>query len=91
MRYTLTDEEVKITTDLLLNKYDISTNFLNELYGRQHKANTEAILSELQYNDLDKKQLYRLILIREGANLFAGGDPIKKELRKKVLDKKSTR
>ncbi len=87
MRYTLTDEEVKITVDLLLNKYDISTNFLNELYGRQHKANTEAILSELQYNDLDKKQLCRLILIREGSNLFAGGDPIKKELRKKVLDK----
>ena len=87
MRYTLKEEEIKTTLDLLLDKYDISTNFLNELYGRQQRSNTEAILSELQYNDFDKKYLCRLILIREGANLFASGESIKKELRKKVLDK----
>ncbi len=87
MRYTLTNAEIKITTNLLLKKYDISTTFLNELYGRKHKANTEAILSELQYCDLDKKQLCRLILTREGANLFSGGEKIKRDLRKKILDK----
>ncbi len=87
MRYTLTEEEIKTTSELLLNEYEISTNFLNELYGRQQKSNTEAILSELQYNDFDKRYLCRLILLREGTNLFAGGELIKKELRKKVLDK----
>lgn len=87
MRYSLNEEEIKITMDMLLIKYNISTTFLNELYGRKQKIHTESILSELQYNDLDKKLLCRMILIREGANLFSGGEPIKRELRKKILEK----
>lgn len=87
MRYTLNEEELKITLDLLLNKYDISTNFLNKLYGRKQRDNTEAILLALQYIDLDRNYLCRLILIREGANLFAGSEPTKKELRLKILEK----
>ena len=87
MRYTLTEEELNIATDLLLNKYEISMNFLNELYGRQLKADTDAILSELQYSELDKKNLCKLLLIREGSNLFSDSTDIKIKLRKKILDK----
>lgn len=87
MRYTLNEEELKITVDLLLNKYDISTNFLNDLYGRRQKSDTETILLELQYNELDKKYLCKLLLISEGANLFAGSTTNKRKLRKKILDK----
>lgn len=87
MRYMLSEDEIKITLELLLNKYEISTNFLNDLYGRQQKSYTEAILSELQLSDFDKKYLCRLILLREGANLFAGGSTVKKNFRKKILDK----
>lgn len=86
MRYTLTEEEINTTVDLLLNKYHLSTNFLNQLYGRQLKKDAESLLSELEYNELDRKNLCRLILIREGVNLFTGGDSIKRELRKKILD-----
>lgn len=87
MRYKLNEEELKITVDLLLNKYDISTNFLNELYGRRQKSDTEAILLELQYNEFDKKHLCKSLLITEGANLFAGSTSNKRKLRKKILDK----
>ena len=87
MRYTLNEEELKITVDLLLNKYDISTNFFNDLYGRRQKSDTETILLELQYNELDKKYLCKLLLINEGANLFAGSTTNKRKLRKKILDK----
>ena len=55
MRYTLSEKEINITVDLLLNKYEISTQLLNDLYGRRHKSDTEAILSELQHSELDKK------------------------------------
>ena len=33
MRYTLKDSEIKDVVDLLINKYELSTNFLNKLYG----------------------------------------------------------
>ena len=32
MRYTLKDSEIKEVVDLLINKYELSTNFLNKLY-----------------------------------------------------------
>jgi hypothetical protein len=87
MRYTLNEKELEITVDLLLNRYEISTNFLNDLYGRRQKSDTEAILLELQYSELDKKNLCKLLLINEGANLFAGSTENKRKLRKKILDK----
>lgn len=87
MRYTLSEKEINITVDLLLNKYEISTQLLNDLYGRRHKSDTEAILSELQHSELDKKNLCRLSVISEGVNLFAGSSESKRKLRKKILDK----
>lgn len=87
MRYTLNEKELEITVDLLMNRYEISTNFLNDLYGRRQKSDTEAILLELQYSELDKKNLCKLLLVNEGANLFAGSTENKRKLRKRILDK----
>lgn len=83
----LTEEEINTVVDLMINTYDISTNFLNELYGRQLKNQAEAILSELQFISLDRKNLCKQIIIREGINLLSGGEQIKRDLRKKILDK----
>ena len=87
MRYNLNEEEIKITVGLLINEYEISTNFLNELYGRNIKDVTQVILNELNYNNLDKAELCKIYVIREGINLFSGSTDEKRELRKKILEK----
>jgi len=68
MRYNLNEEEIKITVGLLINEYELSTNFLNELYGRNIKDVTQGILNELNYNNLDKAELCRIYVIRECIN-----------------------
>lgn len=87
MRYLLTDDEVKTIVDILLNKFELSTKFLNELYGRNLKDSTIEVLSGLNFNELDRKELCRLIVMREGVNLLSGSSDEKRHLRKKILDK----
>ena len=82
MRYTLKDNEIKEVVDLLINKYELSTNFLNKLYGIEEKEIAGNILEKLDYMILDKYYLCRLIVLREGINLLSN-----RELRKKILDK----
>ncbi|MFW6029255.1 MAG: DEAD/DEAH box helicase [Halanaerobiales bacterium] len=89
MRCILNENEIKTTVDLLLNKYELSTRFLNKLYGRELRADSEIILNDLQYIQFDKRNLCRLIVLREGVNLFAGSSDEKRELRKRILDKMS--
>ena len=81
MRYTLKESEINIIIDLLINKYKLSTRFLNKLYGEAEKNIAGEILEKFDYNSLDKVSLCRLIIIREGINLFSN-----RELRKKILD-----
>lgn len=87
MRYDLNEEEIKITVDLLINKYGISTKFLNYLYGRNMKDATQVILNELNYDNFDKETMCRIYVIREGINLFSGSSKEKRDLRRKILDK----
>lgn len=87
MRYLLNEDEIKKTVDLLLNQYELSTKFLNDLYGRKLKDATSAVLSELNFGDLDRKELCHLIVMREGVNLLSGSSDVKRQLRKKILDK----
>ena len=47
MRYTLKDSEIKEVVDLLINKYELSTNFLNKLYGIEEKEIAGNILEKL--------------------------------------------
>ena len=82
MRYTLKDSEIKEVVDLLINKYELSTNFLNKLYGIEEKEIAGDILEKFDYMILDKYYLCRLIVLREGINLLSN-----RELRKKILDK----
>lgn len=87
MRFTLNENEIKLTVDLLINTYDLSTKFLNKLYGHKIREASEIILNELEYIELNRKNICRLIVIREGVNLFAGSSDNKRELRKKILEK----
>ena len=81
MRCTLKENEIDNIIDLLINKYQLSTRFLNKLYGESEKDIAEQVLQKLDYRGLDKVSICRLIIIREGINLFSN-----RELRKKILD-----
>lgn len=87
MRCILTEEEIEITVDLLLNKYELSTKFLNKLYGDNFKSASKMILNEISNLDIEKEELCKLIVNRYGINLFAGSTNNKKNLRKKILCK----
>lgn len=64
MRYTLKESEINIIIDLLINKYKLSTRFLNKLYGEAEKNIAGEILEKFDYNSLDKVSLCRLIIIK---------------------------
>lgn len=85
MRYTLNENEIKICVDLLIDKYELSTNFLNKLFGKRLRSASETILTELEFLEFDKRNLCRLFIIQEGVNLFSGSSENKRELRKKIL------
>ena len=78
LKLKLKDSEIKEVVDLLINKYELSTNFLNKLYGIEEKEIAGNILEKLDYMILDKYYLCRLIVLREGINLLSN-----RELRKK--------
>ncbi|MBM7562512.1 DEAD/DEAH box helicase [Fusibacter tunisiensis] len=86
MRATLTDKEIDIAVDLLINKYKISTRFLNEFIGKQVKSQADYILKEMKQESFDKKSLCRMIIITEGVGLLSGSDNNTRLLRKKILD-----
>ncbi|WP_294378266.1 DEAD/DEAH box helicase [uncultured Clostridium sp.] len=83
MRYTLTEAEIEDTVRLLIDKYNISTNMLNKLLDKKSKKESEFILN-MNNIETTRETLCRLLVIREGLNLFSN-----KELRKKILDKLS--
>ncbi|MFD3156740.1 DEAD/DEAH box helicase [Haloimpatiens sp. FM7330] len=87
MRGTLSDEEIRLTVDLLINKYELSTKFLNKLFGRDLKEASSRILNEIEFIEVDKKNLCRLLVVKEGINLFSGSSENKRELRRKILEK----
>jgi len=86
LRATLTDKEIDIAVDLLINKYNISTRFLNEFIGKQLKSQADYILKEMKQESFDRKSLCRLIIITEGVGLLLGSDYNTRMLRKKILD-----
>lgn len=80
MRYTLTEVEINDTVRLLIDRYNISTRMLNKLLDKKSREESEFIL-KMNNIAIDRENLCRLLVIREGLNLFAD-----RELRKKILD-----
>ena len=80
MRYTLTEAEIEDTVKLLIDKYNVSTKMLNKLLDKKSRKESEFILN-MNNIEITRDSLCRLLVIREGLNLFSS-----KELRKKILD-----
>ncbi len=86
MRCNLLEEEVDQIVDLLVNKYELSTYMINKLYGNSEKDATYEVLNNVQDILQGREGICRLLVLREGINLFTGGSEEKRELRKKILD-----
>lgn len=81
MRIFATEQEVEKAVDLLVDKYRVSTQMLNQMLsiGKQAKD----ILSGLDGTQLTKRDVARLLVLRYGPGLFGGTK--QRKLRQKLL------
>lgn len=59
MRYTLTEKEINTTVDLLINKYELSTRFLNNMFGKDLKDNSQGILRKLEDSEVERRLIIK--------------------------------
>ncbi len=77
------NKEIEQAVDLLVNKYNLSTQLLNKLFNLREHINE--LLKELDNRILDRAQLARLLVIKKGPMLFSGSTTEIRELRKQLL------
>src|SRR5690606_9919317 len=79
----LTDGIEIETITLLTTRYKLSTRFINILIDDLGLKDCEQLLNK----ELNNKQKLKLLLCSEGSLLFTGSSDIKKELRKRIIEK----
>jgi DNA repair protein RadD len=85
MKIFPTEREIDEACDLLLNKYNISTQLLNRLYNNECREQVDNIFKGFDNRKIEKEDICRLVLYKFGTNLFGGCDNVTKELRRKLL------
>ena len=89
MQFFPTDEEVECAADLLVNKYQVSMQLLGNLFDTKQRDQANEILQALGDQPLDTIDVARLLLQREGPELFTGSDDATRKLRLHLLKKLS--
>lgn len=87
MHFYPTDQEIEIAANLLVNKYEISSHLLGELFGRENRDQANQILCSLGESRIDKVQLAKLLIAKKGVCLFSGADEETRKLRRSLLKK----
>lgn len=85
MKIFPSQNEINIAADLLVNKYNISSQLLGELFGTQLRDQANRILRRMGGERLDQLRLTRLWIYREGPNIFSGNSLATKKLRRFLL------
>lgn len=85
IRYLLENNEIEEIVEILLNKYNLSTRFLNELYGYNRREMANDLLNKAGNINLDRYNICKLIVINNGINLLAIRE-LREELLKKLED-----
>ncbi len=80
-----TKPEIKRAADLLVNKYHVSTQLLGKLFGATQRDNANSILTSLGGKRLTTLDVARLLVRREGPELFTGSHEDTRELRLHLL------
>lgn len=76
-----TETEIDTATDLLVNQYKISSQLLGQLFGLDQRDQANSILQSLGSQRLKAIDVAKLLLQKEGSELFTGSTEPKRELR----------
>jgi DNA repair protein RadD len=85
MKIFPSQNEIETAADLLVNKYKISSQLLGELFGTQLRDQANGLLRRMGQARLDRLQLTKLWIYREGPNIFSGNSSATKKLRHFLL------
>jgi hypothetical protein len=82
--------EIEQAADLLVNRYNISTQLLGQLFGVESRDQANTILRDLGHTALDRLELTKLLIFRKRSALFAGSTEEVKKLRRYLLSQLDT-
>lgn len=85
MKISPNKAEIEQAADLLVNRHNISTQLLGQLFGVESRDQANAILKDLGHTSLGRFELAKLLIFRKGSALFAGSTEEVKKLRRHLL------
>ncbi len=77
--------EIEQAADLLVNRYNISTQLLGQLFGVESRDQANEVLRDLGHTMLGRVELTKLLIFRKGSTLFGGSHEEVKKLRRHLL------
>lgn len=81
----LTENEIRQTVNILIDKYNVSDTMLIKFLGTDKYLQINKMLNDLEEDDLDKNKLARMVVIEKGTYLFSGSNNNIRELRSYLL------
>lgn len=81
------DDEITKATHLLVDRYNISTHLISDLLGKDERDQANEILQKISNKSLSKYDITRLLILRDGSELFSGSNENVIQLRSKILAK----
>jgi DNA repair protein RadD len=78
-----------VAVDLLVDRYNISMQMLTDLLGHAQREHANELLHYLEGPKLNRKDIARLLIQREGPGLFGGSTQQVRSLRKRLLEQLS--
>ncbi len=85
MRIFPTEQEIERAANLLVTKYQVSPQLLGKLFGVEQRDGANHILQSLGHNRLTPLEVARLLIRRNGAELFRGSHEDTRGLRSHLL------
>ncbi|MCT2537678.1 DEAD/DEAH box helicase [Aquibacillus koreensis] len=85
MKAFLSEIDVQICLDLLINKYKVPDKIMKKVIGQKNYNRLNKFLLSLGKNALDLTELTKMILHEKGVYFFSGSDDGIRELRKYLL------
>ncbi|PKM88456.1 MAG: hypothetical protein CVU87_07465 [Firmicutes bacterium HGW-Firmicutes-12] len=85
MKINPNEVEIGVAADLLVNRYNISSHLLGQLFGVDSRNQANSIRKDLGHSTLSRMELAKLLIFRKGSALFSGSSEEVKKLRRYLL------
>lgn len=82
-----TESEVSEAADLLVNTYDVSSQLLGELFGKAQRDQASRIIQQRGGARLDRSEVAKLLVYKNGSEVFGGSDDAVRKLRHCLVSK----